>query len=74
VLQTGNANEQKFPGDLQQLIEATAPAIRATNETEYQQTYDFSVAYPHLPNKMYFCPLKIVHMEEYIDSRQLIIF
>jgi hypothetical protein len=56
VLQTSNANEQKFPGDLQQLIEATAPAIRATNETEYQQTYDFSVAYPHFPNKMYFCP------------------
>jgi hypothetical protein len=51
LLQTGNANEQKFPGDLQQLIEATAPAIRATDETEHQQTYDFSAAYSHFPNK-----------------------
>jgi hypothetical protein len=31
----GNATEHTFRGDLQQLLEAMVPKIRATNETQY---------------------------------------
>jgi hypothetical protein len=47
---------KRFPLICSIEIEAITPAVRATNETEYQQTCNFSGSPHHLPNKMYFCP------------------
>nr|WP_218110656.1 hypothetical protein [Ostreibacterium oceani] len=44
--QLGNATEHTFRGDLQLLLETLVPTIRATNETNGQQTIEQTTTPP----------------------------